>query len=308
MRKTLRKKKPLKIFNMEITKPQIVGLVIGLITIILDFIFIFGDNKPLFYFIVGISFIIGGFPFFLYILFEGTKTREKDEMFLEFAKNLVENVKTGTPISRAIFNLKNRDYRSLNPHLKKLANQIALGIPVQKSFDTFAKDIGSETISRAIKIIGESEKAGGQIESVLESVVKSVSQIEKLRKERRSSMYTLVVQGYIIFFIFIVIIVVMEFKILPISSGLSSTFGSAEAAGDIAGQLGMFGGGKVATPEELARPFLWFLIIQGFFTGLIIGKLSEGKVKNGLKHSFALMVVAILINTGSKLFINTGVT
>ena len=121
-------------------------------------------------------------------------------------------------------------------------------------------------------------------------------------------MYTLVVQGYIIFFIFIVIIVVMEFKILPISSGLSSTFGSAEAAGDIAGQLGMFGGGKVATPEELARPFLWFLIIQGFFTGLIIGKLSEGRVKSGLKHSFILMVLAILINTSSKLFINAGVT
>jgi flagellar protein FlaJ len=257
---------------------------------------------------MGIAFIIGGFPFFLYIMFEGTKSREKDEMFLEFSKNLVENVRAGTPISKAIFNLKHKDYRALNPHIKKLSNQISLGIPVQKAFDTFAKDIGSEIITRAINIIGESEKAGGQIEDVLSSVVKSVSQIEKLRKERRSAMYTLVVQGYIIFFIFLVIILVMEFKILPISAGLSSTFSSAEAAGDITSQLGMFGGGKVATPEELAKPFLWFLIIQGFFTGLIIGKLSEGKVKYGLKHSFILMVIAILISTGSKLFIQTGTT
>ncbi len=300
--------KPFKVLGFEINKVQIIGLIIALITVLLNSIFMFKGifDKPLFYFVLGIAFIIAGFPFFLFLIFETNKMREKEDMFLEFASNLVENVKAGTPISRAILNIRTKDYRSLNPYIQKLANQISLGIPLQVAFETFARDIGSDTISRAITIISESEKAGGQIEDVLESVVKSVSQIQKLKKERRSSMYALVVQGYIIFMIFIIIIIVMEFKILPIATGLGGTFGDAAGGGggDIVSQLGGgFAGGQRATPEELARPFFWFLIIQGFFTGLIVGKLSEGKVKPGLKHSFILVVLAILINTGAKVFI-----
>jgi len=297
-------KKPLRILGLEINKTEILGFIVGLVIVVLDFIFIF-ENKPLFYFILGIAFVIVGFPFFLFLVFETNKMREKESMFLEFSRNLVENVRAGTPISRAILNVKTKDYRSLNPHVQKLANQISLGIPIQTAFYTFARDIRSETITRAVTIISESEKAGGQIEDILDSVVKSVSQIEKLRKERRASIYTLVVQGYIIFLIFIVIIIVMEFQILPIATGLGDTFGEVPEGdvGELADFLGK--GGNTATPEELARPFLFFLIVQGFFTGLIIGKLSEGKILPGLKHSFIFIVLAILIDTGAKVLLGT---
>ena len=296
--------RPLNIFGLEINKTEIIGLVVGAVILILDLIFLIGTN--LFYFILGIAFVISGFPFFLFLVIEGRRTREKEIMFLEFSSNLVENVKAGTPISKAIFNTQSKDYGVLNPYVHKLANQLSLGIPIKMAFETFARDLGSDTISRAITIISESEKAGGQIEDVLDSVVKSVSQIEKLRKERKSAIYNLVVQGYIIFLIFIVIILVMEFKILPIASGLSETVSGVQGGDDIGGLgsvIGIGSGGPAASPEELSRPFLWFLVIQGFFTGLIIGKLSEGKILPGLKHSFILMVLAILINTGAKVFI-----
>ena len=295
--------RPKKIFNLEINKAEIIGLVVALTIIILDFIFIF-KNRPLFYFIFGISFIIAGFPFFLFLIFETNKMMEKELMFLEFSRNLVESVRAGTPISRSILNIRTKDYGALNPYVQKLANQISLGIPLQIAFETFSRDIGSDVISRAITIMSESEKAGGNIEDVLDSVVKSVSQIENLKKERRAAVYSLVVQGYIIFFIFMVIILVMEFKILPIASGIGGGIisGTGEDIGVGFGKA-LGAGGKIATPEELARPFFWFLIIQGFFAGLVIGKLSEGKILPGLKHSFVLVVFSLLVNTGSKLFL-----
>jgi len=295
-------KKPLKILGFELNKAQIVGLIIALVIVVVNLIFLRGTN--LFYFIGGIAFVIGGFPFFLYLIFENNVTREKEAMFLEFSRSLVENVRSGTPISKAIINVRKKDFGALNPHIIKLSNQIAIGIPIQTAFETFARDLNSPTISRSITIISESQKAGGQIENILDSVVSSVSQIEKLRKERRSAIYNLVVQGYIIFLIFIVIILIMEFKILPIASGLSESLGGVDGSqvvGELGGVLG--GVGTVASPEELTRPFLWFIIIQGFFTGLVIGKLSEGRIKPGLRHSFILVVMAILINTGSKVLL-----
>jgi len=286
--------------QLPINRAQIIGLSIAAVIVILSFIFLFGTD--MFYFLLSIAFVIGGLPFFMSIIIETNLTREKDEMFLEFARNLVESVKAGTPISKSVINIKNKDYGSLTPYIHKLANQISLGIPLKTAFETFARDIGSKTISRAVAIISESEKAGGQIDIILESVAKSVSQIEKLRKERRAAIYTLVVQGYIIFMIFIVIMLVMQFKILPIATGLGEGIGEAEGLNMGGGLTGFFSGEK-ATPEELARPFIWLLIVQGFFAGLVIGKLSEGKVKSGLKHSFILVFIALLINYGAKLIL-----
>jgi len=46
---------------------------------------------------------------------------------------------------------------------------------------------------------------------------------------------------------------------------------------------------------------LYLLLIQGLFTGLTIGKLSEGNAKAGLKHSFALVLFSFLISAGANL-------
>jgi flagellar protein FlaJ len=295
-------RKPRKIWGFSIKKPQIIGIIVALVVIVLSLIFL-RDSEVL-YFLLGISFVIAGLPFFVSLILESREARNKEEMFLEFARNLVESVKAGTPISKSIINIRNKDYGSLTPYIQKLANQISLGIPVKTALETFARDIKSKTITRAVTIISESEKAGGRIEDVLDSVAKSVAQIEKLRKERKASMYNLIVQGYIIFLIFIVIMLVMQFKILPIAAGLGGQIGTGETSaygGDFGGLLGA--SGERATPEQLARPFLYLLIIQGFFIGLVIGKLSEGKIRAGLKHSFVLVLLAILIGTGAKLFI-----
>lgn len=265
---------------------------------------IFFITTDFYYFLLGTSVFIGGLPFFISIIMESKSEREKDEMFLEFARDLVEGVRAGTPISKSIANIRTKNYGNLNPHIRKLANQIALGIPIQTAFQTFARDTSSKTISRAITIISESEKAGGRIEAILESVAHSVAQSDKLKKERRAAMYTLVVQGYIIFLIFIVIMLVMQFKILPIAPSLNMASEQIAKDPSSTGALSsILPTGETATPEELARPFIWLLVVQGFFIGLVIGKLSEGRVMSGLKHSFVLVVISLWINAGAKLFL-----
>ena len=43
-----------------------------------------------------------------------------------------------------------------------------------------------------------------------------------------------------------------------------------------------------------ANIFRILIIIQGFFSGLVIGKLSEGSILSGLKHSIALVIIGSL--------------
>jgi len=276
---------------MELSKSHWTGIGLAIVLLIISLVL---SGTKVFFLFIGSSFLVALAPFVFSIMHENKVALEKEEMFLEFARNLVESVKTGTPISKSILNVKNRAYGELSSHVKKLSNQITIGIPLNAALRVFSKDINNKSISRAITLIGQAERAGGEIGEILEAVAGAVSESDKLKKERKASISTLVVQGYIIFFVFLVIILVMQFQMLPMVSGIS----------DI-GDLGIGGIGSVGSEgisaDEMSSSFLYMLLIQGFFTGLVIGKLSEGNVKGGVKHSFALMLVAFLVSAGANI-------
>ena len=276
---------------MELKKQHKRGILLGLI--IIGSAFFILQNSIFFTLIVGLGIIIGVSPFVFSTVVEAKVSAEKEKMFLEFARNLVESVKMGSPISKSIVILKSREYGVLSKHVNKLANQIQLGIPFNLAMQTFAKDIGDKKISRAITLIRQAERAGGNIGEILESVAKAVTMSDKLKKERKAAISTLMVQGYIIFFVFLIIILVMQFQILPMVSGIAG-MSNINQEGSNAGS-GM-------AQSDIANAFLDLLLIQGLFSGLIIGKLAEGNIKYGIKHSFILMLTAFLIYTGANVF------
>ncbi len=266
-------------------KSHWIGISIGVAIAIISSVLFNGNLRIFFY---GISIIIAALPFVISSIRESRINGENEEMFLEFARNLVENVRTGTPISKSIINLKDKDYGSLSPHVQKLAHQIGIGISVKQALHIFAEDVNNNVVKRAVGLIGEAEKGGGSIEKTLESVAASTAQIEKIQKERKAVIYNLAVQGYIIFFIFVIIMLILEFKIVGIALSISTDFTSI--------------GTSPLTNPDFSSPFLILLLEQGFFTGLVIGKLSEGNFKAGIKHSFAMVVFALLISTGTRAF------
>ncbi|MEK6758095.1 MAG: type II secretion system F family protein [Nanoarchaeota archaeon] len=280
---------------MKIQKPQIIGFVLSLIVGIIS-IFFFGTK--FFFLFIGIAILVGIFPFVFGVMRESKIETQKEEMFLEFSRNLVESVKAGTPISKSILNTKNKYYGVLTKHVTKLSNQIRMGIPLRTALQIFADDVNNKTISRAITLIGQAEKSGGDIGEILEAVAGAVNMSDKLKKEQKASISNLISQGYIIFFVFIIIILIMQFKILPMLSGISGVGGKGVEG------LGAFGvgGGEPINQEELSTSFLYLLLVQGFFSGLTIGKLAEGDIKAGVKHSFALMLFSFLISAIANVF------
>ena len=270
---------------MKFEKMHWLGTGIGLLGILGSFL-IFGFTN-MSYFLSVISLIAGLLPFMISFLLGQSKQKEKEEKFLAFVRDLVETVRSGAPISKAIVNLKNRNYGSLTPHVQKLANQLSVGLTLTMALNNFAVDTKSKVISRAVGLISEAERAGGKIETILDSVASSVNQIEQLRKERKASISNLVTQGYMIFFVFIIIMLVLEFKILPLVSGLEPTEGLKVSTSTV-------------DANELSMPLFVMLLVQSFFAGLVIGKISEGTISSGFRHSFILLTITLLVTTGAK--------
>lgn len=270
----------------------------GLLVVISSIFFYIQAEKNLFIFLIGLGIAAMIFPFIVGIINESKKEQEISEMFLEFSRNLAESVNIGTPISKSIINMAKKKYGALTPYIEKLGNQISLGIPVNRALENFAKDVNNPVISRAVTLISEAERAGGEIDYILQSVAESISEIEKLKVERKAAISSLVVQGYIIYFIFIGIMLMMEFKILPLAAQVSSLKGISTSTLNVAD-------GGLSTPvfsaDSLGTLFLSLLLAQGFFSGFAIGKLTEGNLKAGIKHSFIMMISAFLIATGIRL-------
>src|SRR3989338_829211 len=288
---------------MKLRRMHWVGIIAGIIILISSTVsLLYYKQMNLFLFLLGISIGIIVLPFVMSIVFENKKEQEINEMFLEFSRNLAESVSTGTPISKSIVNMGKRNYGPLSPYIQKLANQISLGIPVGRSMQTFSNDVNNPVITRAVALISEAEKAGGEIAFILDSVAKSIAEIEKLKKERQAAIYNLVVQGYIIFFIFMGIILVMQFKIIPMTIG-PGTLWELGTSGLGSGLSETTAQGTELSSQELTRPFLYLLLTQGFFAGLTIGKLTEGNIKSGIKHSFILTLVGYLSYTGANAFL-----
>jgi flagellar protein FlaJ len=279
---------------MKFEKMHWMGVGIGLAFALVSF-FIF-KRKEMIYFMLVISAIVISLPFLISFLLGQGRQREKEEKFLAFTRDLVEGVKSGTPISKSIIQLRMRDYGALTKHVQKMANQLSIGFTLNQSLNNFSADTKSRVISRAVGLISEAERAGGKIESILDSVSKSVDQTENLRKERKAAVSNLVTQGYMIFIVFIVIMLVLEFKILPLVMDL----GGGDTPGLTGPQI------RPISPDDFAMPLFVMLLVQSVFAGLVIGKISEGSIKNGVKHSFILLAITLLVTTGAKALFPVG--
>ena len=174
--------------------------------------------------------------------------------------------------------------------------QIEWGIPFSEALSKFAKSTNNDIIRRSVAIIIEAEKSGGNIEEVMEGVTTSVVQIKKIKDERRANAFTHLIQGYLVFFIFIGIMIILQLFLLPRLS---------EVSGDVLTGITFQGDISELDVKDTIEGisinfetlFISLILIQGFFAGLMIGKFSEGNIKFGIRHSFILALLGYMIFT-----------
>lgn len=281
------------------------GIGLALFILILD-IFLFLKTKWFFPIII-IAVTVGWLQFWLDYFSETREKRDYEARFLDFVRNLASAIRSGMPVSRAIVYVSTNDYGPLNRYVKKLANQVEWAIPVHKALINFANATGNDVIKRAISTVIEAEEAGGNMEDVLESITLSLVEIKKIKETRRASVHAQIIQSYIIFFVFLGVMIVIQNLLIPYISKMQTpgAEGFELAKSGIKGMVQ-----KVQVDFSSLQSFIitmskWFLslngiflmlaLIQGFFAGVVIGKLSEGELSAGFKHSLILMTVAFFL-------------
>lgn len=266
---------------------EIVSVLVGSTILLFNFLFIAGTYPIL----VPILNVLGGLIALVppsLIFYQRYKAKKEiEEQFVVFIRDLTDSIDSGMTLPLALEHCAKKDYFSLTPYIQDLAAQVGWGLPFKRALKTFAKNVNSRNISRAVETVIEAYRVGGKISETLSAIGTSLVTIDRIRKERSASVRGQIATTYLIFFIFIFILVVLQIFLIPTLAPKGPMAGGIEITG-------MKGVGGIS-PKIFTQSFVYFIIIQGFFSGLVTGKMAEGSVIAGFKHSILFITIGYTI-------------
>lgn len=246
-----------------------VSLSAGVTMLLMNFVFL-RNNAQIYAFmnIIG-AFILLGIPI-LYKYAEYRKTRNVENIFPRYLRDIAESIGTGMTLPQAMRATQKTDYGVFTPYAREISAKVSWGIPLEKALYQFARKTKSRTMLRNVQAISEAYRSGGTVDTILKSVAQSLQELEKIKKERYSSVYGQMINGYLIYIIFLGVMISLSTILIP-------TFTQ-------------FSGEEENLQAIFADIFRSLAIIQGFFAGLAIGKMAEGTIIAGLKHASVLVI------------------
>ena len=199
-----------------------------------------------------------------------------DEHLPDLFRSIVQAQETGMTLPQALEDAAKRDYGPLTAELGKMTTQISWGMSFEEALLALGKRVSTVLMQRTVPMIIEASRSGGHVERVFDPMGKFIQTTLLFDKERRTQTRPYIAIVYVAFFVFIFTIVLL-FK---------SFFVSTE-------QLPMLGT-AVMPPEAIKRLFFHMTVVQSLFGGLVAGKMGEGTINAGLKHSLILMICGYL--------------
>ena len=238
------------------------------------------------FFIVGFTAALDDFVFFGFLVLispiaivnyvDYRWRKSVDARLPDLFRSIVQAQEIGMTLPKALEEAAERDYGPLSPELKKMTVQISWGASFEEALLAFGRRVGTVLTLRTVPMIIEASRSGGRVEKIFDPMGKFVQTTLLLEKERKTQTRPYIAIIYVALFVFLFTIVIL-FK---------TFFTNVEG-------VALFSL-PTSSSADLKRIFLHLTLVQGFFSGLVAGKMGEGSVSAGLKHSLVMMLLGFV--------------
>jgi archaeal flagellar protein FlaJ len=230
-------------------------------------------------------------PFALFWELRSYRVRKMDAAIPEFLKRLASFNESGLTLTMAIKSLLGSNLGVLNSEIRKMWTDIEWGAETKEALIRFERRVNTASIRRVVTLITRASESSGDIKETLSIAAADATASQSDRSDRALNMllYTSII--YISFFVFLYIVYTLSTVFLPAvpAHAFNESMQLATSQG-----MSFAGGADVGTFQLL---FLHAVLIQGFFSGLVTGMMSEGNIYSGLKHSAIMMFVGYVVFT-----------
>ncbi|MFP4115925.1 MAG: type II secretion system F family protein [Candidatus Aenigmatarchaeota archaeon] len=277
---------------------------------------------------IGISIMFGIMiaitPYATWKYFRVKKIKAMEEEFPNFLRDLVEGKKSGLTITKALRDTEKNEYGELNKEVDKMSKQLSWGLSFDEVIMNFRDRVEeSGLMTRTVGILMEAKRSGGNVVSAMETISSDASTLIELERERKSEMTQHAAVMYLIYLMFVAITIILSKILVPMTQmeaegmmGIGPGEGGVckapmapsedvvcsmfESFADVFG-LGVEQG---AYYEGL---FLSMILVQGAFSGLVIGQIRNNSATSGIKHSLILTGVGLVVYILAARYVELGI-
>jgi archaeal flagellar protein FlaJ len=228
-------------------------------------------------------------PYGFYLAKKHREIKLVERRLPDFLRDVAEAGRFGMTLADAIVVSSAGRYGKLTAEIKKMAAQINWGVPATEALRLFSNRVKTPMVQRVVAIIVKSSDAGGDVADVLTMVSHDTKENQLTEDERRITMSTYIAVIYISFMVFLVTIWILNVTFLPkmleASSALSGGDTTLVGASPLAENL----------PEvvfSIRIAFFISLIVHAIGDGILAGVLDTGRIPNGMRHSFIMLLIA----------------
>ncbi len=213
--------------------------------------------------------LIGTIPYYFTKWLIHKRKEDYERNFPKFLRDLIDTIHSGMPLPVAIRYLSGMRYGLLTNELKRISIEMSLGKSFDEALKKFAERSYSRHIQRGVDIIVEANRLGANIIPVLKQVADYIVTMKNIELELKTSLRGQLLTVYISFIAFLVVVILLIKFLLT-----SELFGNV---------------------PQIIKYLYHLSLINGFFAGLVAGRIAEASIVAGLKHSLILLIITIVV-------------
>jgi flagellar protein FlaJ len=224
---------------------------------------------------------------------EQRRVRNIEERLPDFLRDVAEAGRFGMTLSNAIVASSKGEYGKLTPEIRRMASQISWGVSATEALVLFTKRVNTPLVHRVGGLIIKSSAAGGNIADVLTMSSVDTKESQNLFAERRSNMSTYIMVIYIAFFVFLVTVLILNKTFLPRMEAVTKSQGLSDMDLSGAPTAGVATISADMIPK-IRNIFFYAALVHAVGDGILAGVMDNGKIANGLRHSFIMVFIAYI--------------
>ncbi len=286
--------------NIEVDANKFVGfiLVFGLLlsialTFYLTLIFQFKINLA---FIAAGLFVLIEAGVYMWLMLNADNKAKFIESVLPDALSLMaSNLRAGYTVDRALLLSTRPEFGPLTQEIMLVGKKISTGGSLSDGLQEISKHVKSEKLEKTVSLVISGLRSGGELASLLEQTAKNLREQEFIDQKIRSSVLMYVI------FIFSAICIGAP-MLFGLSSVLVKILSSKLAEISIPAGIDMpFAMKQVAVSQEFVIQYSVISLTTTCILGsLVLGIISKGKEREGLKFILPLVAAALAIFFGIR--------
>ena len=225
---------------------------------------------------------------------KSTRVRKMETSFPDFLQLVAGNLRAGITIDKAILISARKEFDPLDKEIMRVGKDITTGRSTEIALSDMGKRIGSEKIKKTILLINSGLRSGGNLAILLERTASNMR--ERGFVEKRAASNVLMYE----IFIFVAVAIGAP-ALFALSTILVQTMGgmmssSPELEGTIANLNVPVSFSKISVSLNFIIYYsVAFIVSIGFLSSLVIGLVSKGNEKYGLKYLIPIWLIGLSI-------------